>query len=65
MGLGREFAEETSEMHYNKCAFPMQSAIVWSSKDGQLKKLYLHNFAEVDTPKNAAYSCEWLYKSNR
>ena len=63
MGLGREFANETSEMHYQKAAFPMQSAIVWGQKNGELVKLYLHNFAEVEIPKNAAYSCEFL-KSN-
>ena len=58
MGLGREFANETSEMHYSKSAYPMQSAIIWGSKGGELVKLYLHNFAQVETPKNAAYSCE-------
>ena len=57
MGLGREFADETSEMHYNRTSYPMQSAIIWGSKCGELAKLYIHNFAEVDTPKNAAYSC--------
>ena len=60
MGIGREFADETSEMHFQKAAYPMQSAIIWGSRDDELVKIYIHNFSEVETPKNAAYSCKFL-----
>ena len=56
MGVSREFGVESTEMHFQKSSYPMQGAILWTKRGEQLVKIYFHNFADIKTEKNAAFT---------
>ena len=56
MGVSREFGVESTEMHFQKSSYPMQGAILWAKRGDDLVKVYFHNFAEIKTDKNAAFT---------
>ena len=56
MGLSKEWGIETSEQHYQKSSYPMQSGIVWGWKDDRKIKVYYHNIGEVGLTKDASYT---------
>ena len=56
MGIGKEWGIETSEQHYQKSSYPLQSGIVWGWEGDRKLKMYYHNIGEVGLKKDGAYT---------
>ena len=56
MGISKEWGRETTEEHYGKSSFPMQSGITWLWSGDEKIKRYFHNIGSVTDKKNASYT---------
>ena len=56
MGIPKTWGQETTNMHYQKSCFPLQSGIAWCWSGERKVKHYFHNIGGVEMKKTAGYT---------